>query len=290
MYNKIMNKGYLYLLLASFSYASMGVLVKAISIDTGPYLQTFLRLIVAALLTAGLVAIRKKPFILKNKSDYPLMLLMGIFGYGLQIILFTLAIYNTTIGNALFLMSGYPIIAALLAYLFLKEKISKNLLIAFVIMCVSLFIMFQPGGAGTSLLGNIYAVGVSFTFSFYIMWSKMLSKRGNSAETITLWSVSIAVLVSGIAAGFFETITLSLSTQSLVFLIAFGILNASAFNFVNKGFALVTAGIGTMILMSEPIIGSVLALIFFQEIPTLIFLIGAALMIFSVAIAVRKVD
>lgn len=283
-----MNKGYLYLVLAAFSYASMGVLVKAISIDTGPYLQTFLRLIVAAILTALIVGIRKKPFLLKSKSDYPLMILMGSIGYGLQIILFTLAIYHTTIANTLFLMSGYPIISALLAYFFLKEKISKNLLIAFVLMCLSLFIMFQPEGPGTSVLGNLYAIGVGITFSFYVIWSRMLSQKGNSAETISLWSISIGVIVSGLAAGLFETITLSLSTQSIIFLIAFGILNASAFNFVNKGFALTAAGIGTMILMSEPIIGSILAFIFFQEIPTMIFLIGAAIMILSVTIAVRK--
>lgn len=283
-----MSKGYLYLLLASFCYASMGILVKMISVDTGPYLQTFLRLIVAALLTAGLVAIRKKPFLLKNNSDYPLMLLMGSIGYGLQIILFTLAIYHTTIGNTLFLMSIYPITSALLAYLLLKEQINRNLFIAFSIMCVSLFLLFQPGGLGTSLLGNLYAIGVGITFSFYVIWSRMLSKRGNAAETITLWSIIIGVVVSGIAAATFETITLALSTQSLIFLIAFGILNAAAFTFINKGFAIVAAGIGTMILMSEPIIGSILALLFFQEIPTLLFLIGAGLLILSVTLAVKK--
>jgi len=282
-----MNKGYLYLILAAVSYASMGVLVKAISIDTGPYLQTFLRLIVSALLTALIVAARKKPFLLKHKSDYPLMLFMGVVGYGLQIILFTLAIYYTTIGNTLFLMSIYPITSALLAYLFLKEKISRNLLIAFAFMCVSLFLIFQPGGVGTSLIGNLYAIGVGITFSFYIVWSRMLSKRGNAAETITLWSVAIAVIVSGLAAAVFETITLSLSTQSIIFLIAFGILNASAFNFVNKGFAIVAAGVGTVILLLEPVIGSMLGLLFFREIPTFMFLIGATLMILAVFIATR---
>src|ERR1041385_712415 len=124
-----MNKGYLYLSLAALSYASMGVLVRAISIDTGPFLQTFLRLIVSGLLTAGLVALRKKPFLLKQRSDYLLMLFMGTFGYGLQIIFYTLAIYHTTIGTTLFLMSGYPIVTAFLAYFFLKEKITKPLII-----------------------------------------------------------------------------------------------------------------------------------------------------------------
>lgn len=283
-----MNKGYLYLTLAAASYASMGILVRAISTDTGPFLQTFLRLIVASIVIAGLLIARKKPVGLKHVEDYPMIMLMGAIGYGLQIILFTLAIYHTTIGNTLFLMSGYPIITAILAYFFLKEKISKNLLIGFVILCLALFLIFQPGVKGTSALGNLYALGTSITFSLYIVWSRILSKRGNAPETITLWSVSIAVLVSGIAAGVLEKITINLSPQTILFLVLFGILNALAFTFVNKGFATVKAGTGTMILMSEPIIGSILALLFFHELPTVVFLIGAILLLLSVAIAVRK--
>lgn len=283
-----MNKGYLYLLLAAASYASMGILVRAISVDTGPLLQTFLRLIVASLVITALLMIRKKPFTLKHTEDYPMIMLMGSIGYALQIILFTLAIYHTTIGNTLFLMSGYPIVTAILAWLFLKEKIHRNLLIALLLLVLALFLIFQPGGAGTSALGNLYALGTCITFSLYIIWSRILSKRGNTPETITLWSISIGVLVSGIAAGVFETITLDLSTQSLIFLVLFGILNALAFTFVNKGFSLVAASTGTMILMSEPIIGSILGLLFFQEIPTVMFIIGAGLLLLSVAIAVKK--
>jgi drug/metabolite transporter (DMT)-like permease len=283
-----MKKGYFFLLIASLSYASMGVLVKAISIDTGPYLQTFLRLSVSVLLTALLVVVRKKPFLLKNKADYVLMLFMGVVGYGLQIILFTLAIYHTTIGNTLFLMSGYPIVTALLAYFFLKEQITKRLIISFFLLCIALFLIFQPGGLGTSLIGNLYALGVCLTFSLYVICSRIMSKRGNAAETMTLWSVGLAVVTSGIAAGTFEQITVSLSATTIFFLILFGILNATAFNFVNKGFATVSAGVGTMILMSEPIIGSFLGFVFFREIPTLLFVGGAVLLLVSVVVATFK--
>ena len=283
-----MKKGYIYLLLAAASYASMGLLVRAISIDTGPFLQTFLRLIVASLVLAGFVWARKKPLALKHPEDYPMIMLMGSIGYALQIILFTLAIYHTTIGNTIFLLSSYPIITALLAYFFLKEKITKNTLIGFGLLLIALALIFQPGGVGTSLIGNLYALGTGVTFSLYILWSRILSKRGNSPETITLWSVCIAVLVSGMTAGAFETITLALSWHTDLFLIFFGILNALAFTFVNKGFALVKAATGTVILMSEPVIGSILGLIFFQEIPTVLFLLGAGLLLAAVAIAVKK--
>jgi drug/metabolite transporter (DMT)-like permease len=284
-----MNKGYLYLILAALSYASMGALVRAISVDTGPYLQTFLRLIVSALLTISLVTLRHKPFVLKHRSDYTIMIFMGIVGYGVSLLLYTLAIYHTTIGNTLFLLSSYPILTALLAYLFLKEKITKNLLISLLLVSIALICMFQPS-LGTSLLGNMYAVGVGITTAIYIICSRTLSSKGNAPETITLWSVALAVLTAGVATAMFEHINLSLSLPSLLFLIAFGILNFLAYNSINKGFAKVPAGIGTMILMLEPIIGSLLGLVFFAEIPSLLFLLGGGLLVVSVAIATWKTN
>jgi len=40
--------------------------------------------------------------------------------------------------------------------------------------------------------------------------------------------------------------------------------------------------------MSEPVIGSALGLLFFQEVPTFIFLVGGALMLLAVYIASFK--
>lgn len=283
-----MNKGYLFLIFAAFSYASMGALVKALSIDMGPYLQTFLRLIVSAGLTAMLVVVTKKPFLLKNTSDYILMLFMGVIGYGLQIIFFTLAIYHNTIGNTLFLFSSYPLLAAIFGFLFLKEKLNKRLIVSLILLSCALFLFFDPTNLSGYFLGNTYALLGGATFALYIIWSRILSKRGNAPETITLWSVSIAVVTSGIAAGLFEEITFSLSSQAIFFLVLFGILNAVAFNLVNKGFQTVAAGTGTMILMLEPIIGTLMGLFLFQEIPTLLFILGAFIMISAIYIATFK--
>ncbi|HZE87450.1 MAG TPA: DMT family transporter [Methylomirabilota bacterium] len=282
-----MKKGYIYLILAAFSYASMGVLVKVLSIDTGPYLQTFLRLIVSALLTSLIVLWRKKPFLLQNPKDYILIFFMGTIGYGLQIIFYSLALYHNTISNTLFVSSGYPIITAILAHYVLKERLTRQTFVGFALLLIALFLLFDPTNLQKYLLGNMYALAMCFTFSFYIICSKILSKRGNSAETITFWSVCLAVFVSGVGANTFEHITFHLQPTTLFFLVVFGLLNASAFNFVNKGFATVKAGVGTMILLLEPIIGSVLGLLFFHEIPTLIFILGAVLMIAAITLATK---
>jgi drug/metabolite transporter (DMT)-like permease len=285
-----MKKGYLYLLLAAFSYASMGALIKVLSVDFGPFWQTFLRLVVSALITATIVRLSKKPFTLKHRADYWLMLFMGVIGYGVQIMLFTLSIYHNTIGNSLFVFSSYPILAALLAFVFLKEKLLRRVVVAMIILACSLFLLFNPDHFGVHLLGNIYALLAGFTFATYIICSRVLSRRGNAPETTTLWSVSIAAITSGIAAVALEPAAFSFSPMAIFYLVLFGLLNAAAFNLVNKGFATVEVGIGTMILLAEPVIGSLLGLCLFGEIPTLTFILGAVIMLTAIYIATFKPD
>jgi drug/metabolite transporter (DMT)-like permease len=268
----------------------MGVLIKAISFDLGAFSQTFLRLIVSALLTLLLVLFRSKPLLLKKKSDYLIMFFMGIIGYGFQIMFYTLAFYHTTISNAIFIFSSYPIIAAFMAYIFLKEHISKRLLVAILLLSCVLFLLFDPNDLTKNLLGNSFALFASLTTAFYIICSRVLSKRGNAPETITLWSVILAVIVSGFSAYKFEHITFSLEPMSLILLVIFGFMNAAAFNFTNKGFVTVNTGIGTMILLLEPVIGSFLGFVFFGEVPTMTFITGAVIMFISIYIALFKLD
>ncbi len=285
-----MKRGYIYLVLAACCYASMGVLIRALIVDFGPFWQTFLRLIVSTLITLLIVVIAKKSFVLKHTSDYFIMLFMGIVGYGFQIMLFTLSLYHNTIGNTLFIFSAYPIFTAFLAYFILKEKITKRLIIASMLLSCVLLLLFDPNNLMKYFLGNTYALLACLTFAAYVICSRILTKRGNSPETVTLWSVALAAITSGTAAIGFETFSFDFQPISLFYLLVFGLLNAGAFNLINKGFATVNAGVGTMVLLLEPLIGSLLGLLIFHEIPSVIFMIGAVIMIITIYIATFKLE
>ncbi len=282
--------GYTYLLLASLSYASMSVVVRSLSTDFGPFTQTFLRLIVSGLLTLLLVILTKKHFLLKHKKDYYLMLITGVAGYGFQIIFFTLAVYHTTIGNTLFINSAYPIITAILAYFFLKEKLTRHIILSLGLLIIAVFLFFNPQDLSSSkyFTGNMYAVLTAISVALYIVCIRIMTKRGNAPETVTLWSVWIAVLTSGIGAFRFETITLPTTSEPWLLLLLFGFFNFAAFNLMNKGFTTIPASTGTMVMMVEPLIGVLLGFLFYHEIPTITFLIGALVLFVAVYIAVFK--
>lgn len=284
------NRGYIYLIGAALSWAAMGILVKFLSHELNPFSQTFLRLIVSAILTFILVKIKGLPLKLKSTSDFPLAILMGIFGYGISIIAFTFAFYYTSIGNVLFIMYLYPIVAAIVAHFVLKEKLHSTYWIAAIILTIGLLFIFNPSNLIQGLNGNILALISGLTFVIYIIGSRILSKRGNTPETITLWSVCLAVITAGFGAIFFEGITLRISPEAWLGVILFGFLNFLGWNLVNKGFKYVKASTGSVILILEPIVGTLLGIIFFKEIPTPLFLLGAIFVILSIYISTRVYD
>ncbi len=281
-------KGYIFLFLAALFYASMGALVKGLSISIGPYSQTFLRLIVSGILTFLLAYTTRKKLTLKSQKDYLIILFMGIVGYGLQIIFFTLALYHNTISNTSFIFSSYPIFSALFAVFILKEKLTSRIIFSLVLLLGGLFFIFDPQTLGTSLEGNIYALLGGITFALYIVGSRFLTKQGNGANAVTLWSVGLAVATSGIAAFGTEHVTLNLPFQAIIFLLAFGFLNFAAYNVMNKGFETVEASKGSIILMTEPIFGASIGFLLFSEIPTPRFLLGATLILIATFLDVFK--
>lgn len=285
-----MNKGYLYLLLAALSYASMGALVRVLSTDLGPFSQLFLRLIFSAFLTFLLVFFTKSGFQLKRRIDYLLIIPMGIVGYGLELSFYTLSFYHTTIANALFIFSAYPLITAFLAFIFLKEHLTKRSVIALLVLFLSLLLLFNPNNITHGLLGNIYALLNAICFGIYVIFSRILSKHKNRPETVTFWTAILAILTSGVGAFTFEHPTFHLPLSTTGILLIFGFLNFLGYNLINKGFATVKAAIGTMLLSLEAVFGSVIGLVFFHEIPTVVFGIGAVEVILAIYIASFKLD
>ena len=91
-------------------------------------------------------------------------------------LLFIHALANTSIANALFTMSSIPFITALLAFIFLKEKMSLRTIIIMVFAFLGIFIMIKDGLEKGSFYGNILAFFCAISFSGYVI---LLRKYSN---------------------------------------------------------------------------------------------------------------
>ena len=84
-------------------------------------------------------------------------------------LLFIQALAKTSIANALFTLSSIPFITAILAFFFLKEKISLRTIIIMFFAFMGIFIMIKDGLGSGGFYGNILAFVCAICFSGFVI-------------------------------------------------------------------------------------------------------------------------
>ena len=105
--------------------------------------------------------------------------LIGGTGLGIAMISFIYSITNTTAAITLLCLAAMPFFTAILAFLFLKEKISLNVCISIIIATIGIFIMAWGNTEKNSLLGFLFGMTSSIGFSIFsvsLRWRKETPK------------------------------------------------------------------------------------------------------------------
>ena len=127
-----------------------------------------------------------------KKIGYPGM--VGGFLLMLAQVLYIQAIAHTSIANALFTLSSVPFITAILAFLFLKEKISLRTIFIMFFAFLGIFIMIKDGFGTGGFYGNIIALVCAFSFSTFVI---ILRKSSNiDMMPVNLISGVLVLIVS----------------------------------------------------------------------------------------------
>ena len=105
--------------------------------------------------------------------------LLGGFGLGVAMISFIYSITNTTAAITLLCLAAMPFFSALLAFLFLKERISLNVWISIIVATIGIIIMAFGNTEKSSLIGFIFGITSSIGFSVFsvsLRWRKETPK------------------------------------------------------------------------------------------------------------------
>ena len=132
-----------------------------------------------------------------NYSRIGLSGLIGGVSLGIANISFILSITTTTAAVTMMMLATQPFVAAILAYVFLKEKISKTTLIAIIIAAAGIiFMSFDSKGEGT-LFGLINGLLSSLGFAGFtvsLRWRKKTPKF-TTVAIAGIFCSAIAILV-----------------------------------------------------------------------------------------------
>ena len=158
------NKGVLYMLIASFTFAIMGAFAKLASAHMSSLEVVFFRNIAGVLLVG--FAIWKKP--LQNKGGKPFLLLFrGTMGF-VALLAFFYNIAHIPLGDAMTYSKTSPIFTAIFAWMFLQEKLSLKAWGAIGLGFVGIVFITQPSEIGFTkydLLGIFSGVGAALAYT-----------------------------------------------------------------------------------------------------------------------------
>ncbi len=190
------------------------------------------------------------------------------FIIGLSNIFFVFGMSNTSVANAVFIMSTAPLWAAFASYIFLKKIVGTKTIIAIFGSMVGIGIMFSQGLQSTNNIGNIIILGVPICFAIQLTLI-------NSSSQIDFMP---ATFLSGIFVFLLGIIFIndhSINNHDLFLILFMG-----AFQ-VGLGFVLITIGSryipphrAALYILLEPALAPIWAWLGVGEIPQTIALIG----------------
>ena len=134
--------------------------------------------------------------------------IIGGCGLGIAMISFIYSITNTTAAITLLCLAAMPFFTAVLAYLFLKEKISLNVWVSIFIATVGILIMAVGNTEKSSFIGFLFGITSSIGFSVFsvtLRWRKETPKFTTVAIAGLFCFVFAAIIILITQQQFFST-------------------------------------------------------------------------------------
>ena len=134
--------------------------------------------------------------------------MIGGSGLGIAMISFIYSITNTSAAITLLCLAAMPFFTALLAFLFLKEKISLNVWISIFIATIGIIIMAFGSTGSNSLVGFIFGMLSSIGFSIFsvtLRWRTQTPKFTTVAFSGFFCFVFAAIMLLSTKQVFFST-------------------------------------------------------------------------------------
>lgn len=203
-------RDWLLLLACNFIWASQFVMVKIVQQEMGPVSATFFPMILATLVLIPIVELERRNARAKKASiprrDIFEFLLIGVLGQVVAQLFITWGVRYSLASNAALLMLALPVSTAVMAYIFLKERmtrvrwISFALAIAGVIECSGVDWKQLNLASPRFLLGNLLIFASVNGSAFYNVYSKKMLTRYTPLQVLLYSYYAVFVVLLPITA------------------------------------------------------------------------------------------
>ncbi|MCH1538845.1 MAG: DMT family transporter [Flavobacteriaceae bacterium] len=266
-----------FMLLSTLAFALMNAIIKELN-HYSPFQLVFFRSIGSLFFTTIFLKYNKISF---RGNKMPLLIYRGLVGVT-SMILFFASVQFISVGSAVTLRYVAPLFAAILAVIFLKEKILPLQWFFFIIAFIGV-VLIKDFDSTSSKVGVAFAIGAAFFSSIVYI---LISKIGHQDHPVIVvhYFMGIATIVGGIGTLFYWIKPVDLVDWMLLF--SLGIFGYFGQLFMTKAFQLGQAYMIAPFKYVEVVFTLSLGIFYFQEVYTFWNLLGTALVIVSLSLNV----
>lgn len=277
--------GYLYVAVAAIIWGSNGVIVNLVPLNAS--VIAFFRVFFASIVLLPAVLLTRRAETVRAARSWKTMLSLGVL-LALGWLLLFQSMKLIAIANAVLLNYTAPIFVALLAPLFLNEKLERSTLVALPISVAGIVVIayqqnLQMGDP--NLLGVSLGLLSGFVYAGFTIASKK-ALFSFSSQVAAFYAFLIAWIV---LFPFVIGANLSVEVNSWILLLVFGVLNtAVAVTLYFTGIGGVKVQKGVIFTYLEPVSAVVFGFFFLAQQPTPLVLVGGSLILIAGYIVVTR--
>ena len=285
--------GPLLIILAGCFWGSMGIFVRKLASYGFTSVQIVsIRVTLAALIFSGLLLARDHSGFRISLRDLPLFLGLG-FG---SILFFTVcyftAITMMSLSTAAILLYTSPIWIMLMSVLFFREKMNRRKILALTLAFAGCILVSGISGNGITPVGLLVGLGSGIGYGLYSILGTV-ALRKYSPYTVTTYTFLLAAAGSWMICNPGDMIPKFSAAPDLTFLLFFCILTALVtavipFGAYTLGLQTVEASKAGIIATIEPMVATLVGIVFFSEPLNILSGLGILLILGAIILLNRK--
>ncbi|MBE0426669.1 MAG: EamA family transporter [Nitrospirae bacterium] len=269
----------LYILLAIFLWSSLGIFVRLSGVSV--HVLIFYSFAVSVFVQAIILSHKKYRKEIPDVKKLKIPVILGFFSL-LNTSTYFYAFKHTTIANAVLTHYTAPVIVAFLAALFLKEIITKRIVISITFASAGLLIMLNgfslEGGHTAGIIAGLLS---GFAYAIIIIFIRIHAKNFNPLVLAFFTNISILIFLAPFIGEF--------PLRALWSFLVMGIVHSTIAPILYyKGLQSVTANKAAILGYLEPVCAVLLGFAFLKEIPGINSIFGGLFIIFSGYITIRE--
>ena len=274
------------LVFASFFFSLMTLCVKNIDKRIPIYELVLFRSLLSLIITLLIINIKNINPWGKNR---PLLILRGVLGT-LALICIFYAIRNMPLSISTVIQYTYPIFISIFAGIFINEKITRNLVFALIIGWIGILVILNPGHLydinveieNFSILAAI--LGSIFTAMAYVTVKKLSFSEDIYVIILYFPLVSFITLLPIV---FLNWVTPN--WNEIIWIVGIGLFTQLGQTFLTIGLKNLPASEASTINYLQVLFGSIWGVLFFNEMISINFLLGASLVLLGTIISTTKI-